>query len=84
MNKSLILITIYLSVPAISIAQDSLTKKENRIQQSDFLLPDNPWTFEIPLWIPGFAGEFAYGDIEIEGEDGVIIENPIEPEPPGE
>jgi len=84
MNKSLILIIICLSVPAISIAQDSLTRKEIRKQQSDFLLPDNPWTVEIPLWIPGFAGEFAYGDIEIEGEDGVSIENPLEPEPPGE
>ena len=84
MNKSLILIIICLSVPANSFAQDSLTRKEIRIQQSNFLLPDNPWTVELPLWIPGFAGEFAYGDVEIEGEDGVSIENPIEPEPPGE
>ena len=70
-----------MSLPAICSAQDSLTKKEIRIQESDFLIPGNPWTVEIPLWIPGFAGEFAYGDISIEGEDG--IQNPIEPGPPG-
>ena len=79
--KAFILIIIILSLPAICSAQDSLTKKEIRIQESDFLVPGNPWTVEIPLWIPGFAGEFAYGDISIEGEDG--IQNPIEPEPPG-
>ena len=79
--KSFILIIIVLSLPAICSAQDSLTKKEIRIQESDFLIPGKPWTVEIPLWIPGFAGEFAYGDISIEGEDG--IQNPIEPEPPG-
>jgi hypothetical protein len=79
--KSFILIIIVLSLPAICSAQDSLTKKEIRIQESDFLIPGNPWTIEIPLWIPGFGGDFAYGDISIEGEDG--IQNPIEPEPPG-
>jgi hypothetical protein len=81
MNKVFILFIIILSSPAICCAQDSLTKKEIRIQESDFLVPGNPWIVEIPLWIPGFAGEFAYGDISIEGEDG--IQNPIEPEPPG-
>ena len=79
--KSFILIIIILSLPAICSAQDSLTKKEIRIQDSDFLIPGKPWTVEIPLWIPGFVGEFAYGDISVEGEDG--IQNPIEPEPPG-
>jgi len=63
-------------------AQDSLTKKEIKILESDFLIPGKPWIVEIPLWIPGFAGEFAYGDINIEGEDGVSIENPVEPGPP--
>ncbi|RLD56346.1 MAG: hypothetical protein DRI97_07675, partial [Bacteroidetes bacterium] len=81
MNKVIILTIIILSLPALCSAQDSLTKKEIRIQESDFLIPGNPWTVEIPLWIPGFAGEFAYGDISIEGEDGV--QTPIEPDPPG-
>ena len=84
MRKALILIIICLSLPAMNSAQDTLTKKEIRKLGSDFLLPGKPWTVEIPLWIPGFTGEFAYGGIEIEGEDGVEIVNPIEPPPPGE
>ncbi len=83
MPKALSILIICLSLTAMSSAQDSLTEKEIKIQKSDFLLPGNPWTVEIPLWIPGFAGEFAYGDIKIEGEDGVEIGNPIEPPPPG-
>jgi len=31
---------------------------------------DRKWSLELPLWVPGFAGEFAYGDVSIEGEDG--------------
>ena len=65
-----------------SFSQDTLTKKEIRRLQKNFLLQDWPWTIEVPLWIPGFAGSFAYGDIDIEGEDGVDPENPIE-QPPG-
>ena len=45
---------------------------------------DNVWSIELPIWIPGFRGDFAYGDVNIEGEDGGTIlpptpENPIEP-----
>jgi len=65
--------------PGIIGAQDTLTKREIRIQQANFLLPGRPWSIEVPLWIPGFVGDFAYGDISIEGEDGVDIENPIQP-----
>jgi hypothetical protein len=80
MHKGLILIVICLFLSGISSAQDSLTKKEIKKIEADFLIPGKPWTVEIPLWIPGFAGDFAYGDINIEGEDG--IQNPIEPPPP--
>jgi len=65
MKKAFFLIIICLSVPAVSSAQDSLTKREIKKLKSDFLIPGNPWTLEIPLWIPGFAGEFAYGDIKM-------------------
>jgi hypothetical protein len=60
-------------------AQDTLSRKEIRKEQANFLLQDRPWTIEIPLWIPGYAGNFAYGDVDIEGEDGVDPEHPIEP-----
>jgi len=82
MHKYLIIIIISLSFSAISGAQDTLTKKEHKKLERNFLIPGRPWTVEIPLWIPGFAGEFAYGDVKIEGEDGVSIENPIAPDPP--
>lgn len=70
--------------PAITYAQDTITQKERWKQQKDFLIPGRPWTVELPLWIPGFAGSFAYGDVSVEGEDGVNPENPIEPPPGGE
>jgi hypothetical protein len=79
-RKSFFIITCFaLIVPGIIGAQDTLTKKEIRIQGANYLLSDRPWSIEVPLWIPGFAGDFAYGDISIEGEDGVDISNPIEP-----
>lgn len=62
--------------------QDSIAKKEIRKQKMSFLLTEKSWTAELPLWIPGFAGTFAYGDVEIEGEDGVDPSQPIEPRPP--
>ena len=79
----MIIICFTLIVTGNISAQDTLTKREIRIQQANYLLPDRPWTIEIPLWIPGYAGSFAYGDVSIEGEDGVDISNPVEPQPGG-
>lgn len=78
------LILLLATVHSFSFGQDTLTKKEIRKKQKSFLIPGRPWTFEVPLWIPGFAGSFAYGDASIEGEDGVDPENPIEPPPGGD
>ena len=75
----LILACIVVLVPGILSAQDTLSRKELRKQEANFLLQERPWTIEVPLWIPGYAGSFAYGDIDIEGEDGVNPEHPIEP-----
>lgn len=49
-------------------------------QKASFLTDSTKWSIEVPMWIPGFRGEFTYGDIDLEGEDGVIPEpeNPIE------
>lgn len=82
MKKLLSIFICLLLLPVLFYGQDTLTKKEIRKQKKNFLLQDRPWTIEVPLWIPGFAGSFAYGDINVEGEDGEEIENPIEP-PPG-
>ncbi|MEJ2595065.1 MAG: hypothetical protein P8100_08055 [bacterium] len=61
------------------LGQDTLTRKEFNKQQKNFLVDDRHWTIEVPLWLPGFSGTFAYGDVELEGEDGTEIVNPIEP-----
>ena len=83
MKKVLVIIICCLLIPIGIYAQDTLTKKEIRKQQKSFLIPGRPWTFEVPLWVPGFAGTFSYGDVDIQGEDGVDPEHPIEPPPGG-
>ncbi len=82
MKKVFLLISSFFLIVSYSIGQESKSKKEVRKQKTSFLVPGKPWTAELPIWVPGFAGTFAYGDVEIEGEDGVNPENPIEP-PPG-
>ncbi len=49
--------------------------------KKSYLTDSSHWTIEIPIWIPGFRGEFAYGEVEIEGEDGTdpVPGHPIEP-----
>lgn len=44
----------------------------NRKNKQSYLTDTGHWVIEIPIWIPGFRGEFAYGEVELEGEDGVI------------
>lgn len=83
MKKYILLLVLLFLAMVSTNAQDTLTKKEYRKQQKNFLLSDKSWTLEVPLWIPGFAGEFVYGDVTLEGEDGVDPENPIEPPPGG-
>ena len=60
-------------------AQNSISETTKKKKQS-YLNDSGHWTIEIPVWIPGFRGEFAYGDVELEGEDGTdpVPENPIE------
>ncbi|UCH65384.1 MAG: hypothetical protein JSW63_12390 [Ignavibacterium sp.] len=66
-------------------AQDK--EGENQSTEQTYLNNDWKWAIELPIWIPGFRGDFAYGDISIEAEDGIdpgTPANPIEPPPPGE
>jgi len=77
------LIVLFVSAGIIlssAFAQDTTHKTKKRHQKS-YLKKDRPWTLEIPLWIPGFRGEFAYGDIDLEGEDGG---DPGDPGDPGD
>lgn len=82
-NVSLLILFSFL-LSNIFFAQDTLSKKQLRKQKASFLIPNKTWTIEVPVWIPGFSGSFAQGDVEIEGEDGVNPEHPIEPPPGGE
>lgn len=79
MKKLLISVFLIIITIGSSFAQDSIHEPAKKKKQS-FLTDTRHWTIEIPVWIPGFRGEFAYGDVELEGEDGndLTPENPIE------
>lgn len=69
----------------IIFAVFNIYSQEKTKPEKSFLREDRVWTFEIPIWIPGFRGEFAYGDVSLEGEDGQNPGIPGHPiEPPGE
>jgi hypothetical protein len=78
-RPGIFLILSIFSIHAIC-AQDSIPVSKAKNKQS-YRTDSSHWTIEIPIWIPGFRGEFAYGDVELEGEDGIVPvpENPIEP-----
>ena len=78
-NPFLYLLILIIQVTGSMQAQDTLSGKEIRREQTSFLRPGVNWALEIPLWVPGFAGNFSYGDISVEGEDGVDPAHPIEP-----
>jgi len=66
------------------IAQDT-TKTASQYDEGSFLNRDKNWEIVIPIWIPGYRGNYTYGDVSLEGEDGTDLgtpANPIEPPPP--
>lgn len=80
MKKLIFLILICCLAASFVTAQDSTSAVKKRHQKS-FLSQDRPWTIELPIWIPGFRGDFVYGDIDLEGEDGG---DPGDPGDPGD
>ena len=79
MKKHFFILFVIILVSQLIIAQDTLTKKQTRDLKKSYLLSDRHWSVDLPLWVPGFRGDFSYGDINLEGEDGEEIENPIAP-----
>lgn len=81
MYRSLIIISFIFLTTASSMrgqTEDTTSFMQN------FGILDKDWVVELPIWIPGTTGSFAYGDVSIEGEDGSKpeyppIEQPIEP-----
>lgn len=78
-QRVLIFICFTVLLPITGAAQDSIPKKNKRPEKS-FLVDNRPFTFEIPLWIPGFRGEFAFGDADISGGDGEDPGDPTDPD----
>lgn len=78
-KKQILILLAFVALSAGSVGQDTLSKKELKLQKKSFLLNDRPWTLEIPIWIPGFVGDFSYGDVSLEGEDGG---DPVDPGDP--
>ena len=78
--KSLPVLLVLLFVTMYATSQDTAMQVPKR-PHKNFLIHDRPWEIEVPLWIPGFAGELVYGDIDLEGEDG---EDPGDPGDPGD
>lgn len=80
--KNLMLVVILICFAGISaLAQDTIPSKIAKKPHKSFLVDERPFTFEIPLWIPGFRGDFAFGDFNIEGGDGL---DPGDPGDPGD
>lgn len=77
--KRVLLIGVVILFAFQTIAQDTLSKKEKRKLKANFLLSEKKWSAELPIWVPGFAGYFSYGDASIEGGDGMDPVQPIEP-----
>jgi len=75
---SLIVLLLAIVQAFESFSQDTIPRN-NKLQRN-FLNNNGKWTVEIPVWIPGFRGQYTYGDVSLEGEDGVPpeIEQPIE------
>ena len=84
MKKKLIIFLVLVLFMQDLAAQDTITDKKADRRQKNFLLENRPWTIGLPIWIPGYAGLISYGDIELEGEDGVDPGDPDpDPPPPG-
>jgi len=85
--NTLLLSILITFVNIINIAAQDTTTTSIKDDEETYLKNGWNWAIEIPIWIPGFRGDFAYGDISLEGEDGEEIGipgHPIEPPPPGE
>lgn len=59
-----ILFFICLSYTSLILSQEIDLDIANGNQKS-FIESDRKLIFEIPIWIPGFVGEFPYEDISI-------------------
>jgi len=78
-----LLILYYILLAATVSAQDT-SDTLVIYDEGSFLNRDKNWELTIPVWVPGFRGNFAYGDISLEGEDGTDPGDPGDPTDPPE
>ena len=78
-QRILVFLCVIFLLPLTGVTQDPISKKIKR-PEKNFLIDNRPFTYEIPLWIPGFRGEFAFGDINISGGDGEDPGDPGDPD----
>ena len=75
------LILYYILLAATVSAQDT-SDTSVIYNEGSFLNRDKNWELTIPIWVPGFRGDFTYGDISLEGEDGTDPGDPGDPTDP--
>jgi hypothetical protein len=63
-----------------SYGQEDSTLKAKKKPHKSFLVEERPFTIEIPIWVPGLSGNFAYGDFSIDGEGGTDPGDPEDPD----
>ena len=66
-SKSLCLLLLLISNLAWSQVKDSIVSNKKDLS---YVLEDQKWRIQIPIWIPGFRGSFAYGGLSLLPEDG--------------
>lgn len=66
--KKPLLPTIFLTLLLTGIAFSSDSLAPDSTKSNSTLDKNRPWDISIPIWIPLFSGQFAIGDVVIEGE----------------
>ncbi len=77
MKFSVLLTFFILAVVSVG-AQNKLTKEQKKALRTFDV--EKPFVFEVPIWVPGFAGDFAYGDVDLEADDGWDPGDPGDPD----
>jgi hypothetical protein len=55
---------------AISLGLCGPVESGEALSSEEALQAGREWTITLPLWIPGYRGQFAVGDIDVDGESG--------------
>ena len=62
-------LAFFFLVYSIALAQEG-ERDDQKNKDFSYVLEDQNWKIKVPLWVPGFRGSIAYGDIILDGPDG--------------